>query len=85
MAVLGVAKIDSIVYDSAGNFGVNISYVGCDTVAASGISYIGGIAANVSTAIINTAISSTVKSILISNWGYSFGLLDYVAVLGVIL
>lgn len=80
MAVLGVAKIDSLSWEGSGNFIASISYVGTAT-SASGSDTISGIPANITTALLQTVIANRTKVLLAANFSYTFGLLDYVVVL----
>lgn len=81
MAVLGIARIESIQWEGSGNFTANISFIGTQA-SAGGSTSITGIAANITTAPLQSAIATYCKTQLINIFGYTFGLFDYVSVLG---
>lgn len=84
MATLAVAYISSISWEGSGNFTAAITYVGTlsSPSAAQGSATLSGIPANILSGLFQSAISNFVKTQLTNGFGYSFGLLDNVAVIG---
>lgn len=86
MASLGIAKIDNFSWEGGGTFALNMSYVGVvGTTPASGSWSLTGLTPNITSGVLQLAVANQAKTLLISSFGYSFGLLDYVSVLGAVL
>lgn len=81
MAVLGIARIESIQWEGSGNFTANISFIGTQA-SAGGSAAMTGIAANITSVLFQSAIANYCKTQLINTFSYTFGLFDYVSVLG---
>lgn len=81
MAVLGIALVTDVYYDTTTTFGASIKYAGIGAIAEGSIN-LTGISPTITSGLFQAAIANGVKSALISSFGYSFGLFDTVNVIG---
>lgn len=84
MAVRAIGRVDSLAADNGPDWQCNVTAVVFDTTPQAVQLTLTGLTANITTTPFETAIRDAIKTWMLAQ-GYTFGLLDSIKVLGVII